>query len=97
AFLEQGLMELRFDVIDLPYVGLPNLPSGRKGVPPINQNMSRSLPPTTQAISFWDSPQVLESMGSLQLVPQTQTIGQGVPPALLKKLGSSKEKGPSPF
>lgn len=43
--------------------------------------MSRSLPPTTQAISYWDSPQVLESMGSLQLVPQTQTIGQGVPPS----------------
>ncbi|CAH8259155.1 unnamed protein product [Arabidopsis lyrata] len=67
-------MELRFDVIDLPYVGLPNLPSGRKGLGPINRNMSRSLPPTTQAISYWDSPQVLESMGSLQLVPQTQHL-----------------------
>lgn len=74
---KQGSMELRFDVIDLPYVGLPNLPSGRKGLGPINRNMSRSLPLTTQAISYWDSPQVLESMGSLQLVPQTQTIGQG--------------------
>ncbi|CAD5336147.1 unnamed protein product (mitochondrion) [Arabidopsis thaliana] len=67
---KQGSMELRFDVIDLPYVGLPNLPSGRKGLGPININMYRSLPPTTQAISYWDSPQV-PILGFLQgrLVP----------------------------
>ncbi|KAG7528768.1 hypothetical protein ISN44_Un159g000340 (mitochondrion) [Arabidopsis suecica] len=47
---------------------VPNSNSGKvvqvgKYLPP-----EVTLPPTTQAISYWDSPQVLESMGSLQLV-----------------------------
>ena len=35
--------------------------------------MSRSLPTTTKAISYWCGFSTIETMGSLQLVPKTPT------------------------